>query len=53
MLVPLNLKKTLEKNIDSNNVKNYFDVNPYIVDLLEFSTLCTNCEFLLQGRGVN
>ena len=50
MLVTLTLQETLEKNIASNYTVKYFGMNLIITDVLEFSILCNNCGFLLQGR---
>ncbi len=46
MLVTL----TLEKNVISKYVIKYLEINSIITDVLEFSILCNNCGFLLQGR---
>jgi len=50
MLVKLNLKKTLEKNIVSRDVKNYRVCDSDIDDLLKFPISCKNCGILSQGR---
>ena len=46
MLVTL----TLERNIVSKYVQKYLGINPIIADVLEFSILSNDYEFLLQGR---
>ncbi len=49
-MITLTLQETLEKNIASNYAVKYFGINLIIIDVLEFSILCNNCGFLLQGR---
>ena len=50
MLVTLNLKKTLEKNIVIKDVKNYLVFDSDIINALEFPISYKNCIILSQGR---
>ena len=46
----ITLKKTLEKNKISRDVKNYHVCDSDIDDLLKFPISCKNCGTLSQGR---